>query len=148
MNKEEVFSAIKKLLATQHFAVLATQGDGFPYCTLVGYAQRDDIKEIYFATNRTTRKYNNLKNNPKVSLMIDSQTNRVDDIKDAQALTVLGDASEVNAASRKQAMACYLNKHPYLEDFVSASDCALIRIKVSKYILVQNFQNVLEYTIA
>ena len=40
-----------------------------------------------------------------------------------------------------------LKKNPNLKNFVNESDCALIKVKVSKYILVNNFQNILEYSI-
>ncbi len=145
LNKEELYRAIKKLLETQHLAVLATQGDEYPYCTLVGYVQSEDGKEILFATIRETRKYNNLKKNSHVSLLITSQTNKVSDFKEAEALTILGHAEELGHDAHTQAIARYLKKHPYLEDFIKTPDCALIRVVVVKYILVQNFQNVSEY---
>jgi hypothetical protein len=38
----------------------------------------------------------------------------------------------------------YLGKHPYLEGFVTSPTCALLRIKVEKYIVVTRFQEVRE----
>lgn len=148
INQDQLFSAIKELLISQHFAVLATQADEYPYCSLVGYAHSEDIKEILFSTIRNTRKYGNLKKNAQVSLLIDNQTNKVNDFKEAQALTVLGKAEELADATKQKFLSLYLQKHPYLEDFVTAPNCALIKIKVAKYILVQNFQNVYEYTLS
>lgn len=38
----------------------------------------------------------------------------------------------------------YLHKHPYLSDFFSSPSSALMCMKVEKYIIVQQFQNVME----
>jgi nitroimidazol reductase NimA-like FMN-containing flavoprotein (pyridoxamine 5'-phosphate oxidase superfamily) len=147
ISKEKIFNQIQHLLNAQYFGVLATQGIEYPYCTLVGYAASPDYKEIIFATIRETRKYKNLKKTPNVSMLIDSQTNQVNDFKDTEALTVLGSAREVGTNSDNDYLAIYLKKHPYLKEFVSEPNCALIKVNVSKYILVNNFQNVREYTI-
>jgi heme iron utilization protein len=146
VKKEKVFYQIKTLLDTQHFAVLATQGSEYPYCTLVGYAITEDCKEIIFATIRDTHKYKNLKEIPSVSMLIDSQTNQVNDFKQAQALTILGTAQEIEVNSKQDYLGIYLKKHPNLEEFVTAATCALIKVRVMKYILVNDFQNVFEYT--
>ena len=147
ISKEKIFKEIKSLLNSQNFGVLATQGSEYPYCTLVGYAASTDCKEIIFATIRETRKYKNLKKSPKVSMLIDSQTNQVNDFQDAEALTLLGSAREIDIDTDHDYLAFYLKKHPYLKEFVTAPNCALVKINVSKYILVNNFQNVLEYTV-
>jgi len=41
----------------------------------------------------------------------------------------------------------YLEKHPNLEEFVTGPNCALLRIKVDKYIVVTRFQEVREIKI-
>ena len=136
---------IRGLLGEGRFAVLATRGEEYPYCTLVGYAESGDCSEIVFATARDTRKYRNLKEYPGVSLLVDSRTNQVRDLRDARALTVLGRAVEIEDRSSGVHLGIYLARHPYLEDFVNSPNCALISVKVDRYILVSNFQNVLEY---
>lgn len=146
-SQEKIFNEIQKLLQSQQLAVLATHGKEYPYCSLVGYAVAANGKEILFATVRDTRKYKNLKESPKVSLLIDSQTNQVSDFKDAQALTVLGTALDVEDALKDEYLTIYLKKHPYLKEFVTDANCALIKVKVTKYILVNNFQNVVEYDV-
>lgn len=142
---EKVVEQIEALLRSQHFGVLGTQGVAYPYCTLVGFAASPDLKEVLFATARDTAKYENVRKSPNVSLLIDSQTNRSSDIKDAQALTVLGAAYEVERAQHEEYVALYLKKLPYLEEFVRSSNSALIRIVVAKYIFVTHFENVYEY---
>ena len=145
MNKDEMFGVINNLLDSQHFGVLATRGEEFPYCSLIGFVKSDGAKELLFATIRSTRKYQNLKRHAPVSLLVNNQTNSINDFKDARALTVLGRAIEVDDAKKFQAQAEYLKRHPFLQDFVMDPNCALIKLEVAKYILVENFQNVLEY---
>ena len=41
----------------------------------------------------------------------------------------------------------YLDKHPYLEEFVHSPSCEFLAIHVQRYILVERFQNVTEYRI-
>jgi nitroimidazol reductase NimA-like FMN-containing flavoprotein (pyridoxamine 5'-phosphate oxidase superfamily) len=147
INKEKVFYKIQCLLNSQYFGVLATQSSDCPYCSLVGYATTPDYKKIIFATIRETHKFKNLKKSSNVSMLIDNQTNQVNDFKEAEALTVLGKAREVDAGSNDNYLAFYLKKHPHLKEFVTAPNCALIEVNVSKYILVNNFQNVMEYKV-
>lgn len=144
--KETLLDQIQALLQAKLFGVLATQGPEYPYCSLVGFAASEDARNLYFATIRETRKYRNLCDMPRVSLLIDDQTNQAEDLAGARALTVLGTAHEVGAESRQEALALYLKRHPLLEAFVSEPNCALVRIHVSTYILVSHFQHVQEYS--
>ncbi len=145
--KENLINNIKSLLNTQNLGVLATQGKVYPYCTLISYCPISDLKTILFATMRESRKYRNLIESSSVSLLIDSRMNQINDFKDAEALTVLGIANEIDGHDYENNLQTFLKRHPYLEEFVTSPNCALIKITVKKYILVNNFQNVLEYNI-
>jgi len=146
-SKEEILESIESLLRSQHLGVVATQGNEYPYCTLVAYAISEDLREIIFATLRDTRKYRNIKKTPSVSLLIDSRTNQVNDFKDVEALTAVGSAEEISDELKSGYLRGYLEKHPSREGFVKAPDCALMKIRVAKYILVQHLQNVTEYDV-
>jgi nitroimidazol reductase NimA-like FMN-containing flavoprotein (pyridoxamine 5'-phosphate oxidase superfamily) len=146
ITNQELLNQIRALLEGQNCGVLATHGSEYPYATLVGYASTQDCTELVFAIIRDTRKYNNIQKTPAVSLLIDSRANRVQDFQDAQALTVLGTAEELDSTSKQEYLALYLGKHPYLEEFVTSPNCSLIKITVARYILVDHFQNVMEYT--
>ncbi|HRZ87248.1 MAG TPA: pyridoxamine 5'-phosphate oxidase family protein [bacterium] len=135
---------LSSLLARQKFGVLATHGKPYPYATLVACAHSADLKHLYFATMRDTRKYGNIARDPNVSILIDSRKNRDVDLKDAYALTVLGEASESRGTGRKKALKSYCAAHPRLRDFVAGPDCALMKVRVSRYVLVSRFQNVVE----
>lgn len=145
-TQETLLKQIINLLQAQLFGVLATQGVDFPYCSLVGYVVSEDAKSIYFPTIRETQKFRNLCASPHVSLLVNNQTNQANDLREAQALTVLGTATEVAPESRDEALGLYLKKHPSLKEFVTAPNCALIKIQVAKYISVTDFQHVVEYS--
>jgi nitroimidazol reductase NimA-like FMN-containing flavoprotein (pyridoxamine 5'-phosphate oxidase superfamily) len=135
---------IKEILDSQKLSVLATQTNKGPYGSLMAYAATSDLKKLLFATTRATRKYANLLAHADVAMIIDTRTNQVADFADAVAITVLGEAEEVAAHERKEFLNIYLEKHLYLKEFVESQNCALFKLKVKKYIMVNKFQNVQE----
>jgi nitroimidazol reductase NimA-like FMN-containing flavoprotein (pyridoxamine 5'-phosphate oxidase superfamily) len=135
---------IKQILDSQRLAVLATQGDGRPYGSLVAFAATEDMKNLLFATTRSTRKYANLLKNRGVTMVIDTRTNHTADFADAVALTVLGDVEEIADHQQQELASIYLDKHPYLREFVESPTTALLRVDVKTYIMVSRFQNVQE----
>ena len=143
-NKFQIKDSLKTLLASQSLAVLATQNAAQPYANLVAFAAAADLKSLFFATARSTRKFANISKNPRVSLVIDNRSNRVADFREAMAVTALGKAKEIGSRAKKKVQALYLSKHPYLREFVLSPSCALLKVEVEKYIIVYRFQNVLE----
>ena len=141
----DVRSQLQELFATQRLAVLATDHNGQPYASLVAFAINADLRELFFATTRDTRKFANLQANPRVSLLIDNRANQVTDFSAAVAVTVLGSSAELTGPASRAGMAFYLAKHPHLSEFVAAPSCALIRVQVQSFFLVSRFQNVVEY---
>ena len=143
-TKDSLRHSVKEMLNSQSLAVLATNTGSSPYTSLVGFMASQDLKEIYFATFITTRKYHNISKHSQVSLLIDSRTNRVDDFNNSSALTILGNAETVPQGQRNTLLSLYLDKFSHLEEFVCDPQCAIVRITVDKYILVQRFQEVFE----
>ena len=141
-----VAERITRLFAAQRFGVLATSGDPWPYATLVGLAVSDDLRSIVFVTNRATRKYDNIGRDPHVSILVDDRRNRATDFIEASALTALGAAAETTGGEREEAAALYLARHPHMSGFVAGEGAALVRVAVSRYILVSRFQEVVEWT--
>jgi len=125
----------------QRFAVLATNEDGQPYNCLVAIAVTSDLKHLLFITSRSTRKYTDLKKDPRVSVLIDNRSNALSDFNRALAVTATGKAWEINNEEKDDMVNIYLEKHPNLYDFVNSKENALIRIDVTEYI-VSSFQNV------
>lgn len=135
---------LKGLFASQRLAVLATQNKGQPYTSLVAFTASEDIKELSFATTRSTRKYANLTADSRVAMLIDNRSNKATDFRWAMAVTATGKAEEVEGHEREVASKLYLAKHPHLEEFISSPSCALLRIFVDRYYVVSRFQKVIE----
>jgi general stress protein 26 len=143
--KNDVRQRLEALFRTQKLAVLATSSAGQPYTSLVAFAASDDLRRIYFFTPTATRKFANIRADARVSVLINSSENRDDDFHQAISVTAVGDAHVVPEADRSDILGDYLAKHPYLEDFAGSPSCALLRVNVRSYYLVQNFQKVTEF---
>jgi nitroimidazol reductase NimA-like FMN-containing flavoprotein (pyridoxamine 5'-phosphate oxidase superfamily) len=143
-RRREIEALVGALLNGQRLAVVATHAGGQPYANLVAFAASDDLRHIYFATPRSTRKFENLAADCRVALLVDSRGNREEDFHEAAAVTVVGSAGELSGADKEQALERYLARHPYLEEFVRSPTCVLFKIHVKRYVLVRNFQNVME----
>ena len=135
---------LKDLLESQPLAVLATQNKGIPYANLVAFAFSDDLKCLFFATTRATRKYANLTADDRVAMLVDNRSNQPSDFRQAKAVTVTGRAEEIDKKREKKFLDIYLTRHPHLEEFVTAPSCAFLRIAVDTYYLVTRFQDVIE----
>jgi nitroimidazol reductase NimA-like FMN-containing flavoprotein (pyridoxamine 5'-phosphate oxidase superfamily) len=133
---------LQDLFSSQYLAVLSTYGDGQPYTSLVAFRVSDDLKALYFVTARSTRKFDNLAAHPRVALLIDDRSNRVEDFQEAVAATVTGIAEAVPAGEGEPLKARFLEKHPHLASFVADPDTALIRVRIDCHYLVSRFQKV------
>ena len=131
---------IAEILEAQRFAVLATVGAEGPYTSLVAFTAADDLRSVLFATLRTTRKYAYLAASGAVSLLIDTRSGTGSDFEDAEAVTVLGRATDVPEEERADAVRRHVGRHPELEDFLSSPLCALVRVEVERYLLVSRFR--------
>lgn len=148
MNKnEKIREILRELFTSQTLAVLGTHQAGQPYGSLVAFAATPDLKNLFFATTRATRKFANLQADSRVSMVLDNRSNRVADFRKAVAATVLGRAKEIKGRDRQKIAKIYLAKHPHLKEFISSPTCALIKIRVEVYYLVWRFQNVFEWRV-
>lgn len=141
MNDASLRLSLRSLFASQKLAVLATYGDGQPYCSLMAFAASDDLKYLLVATKRATHKFANLTQHPRVSLLVDNRQNQVDDFQQAMAVTILATAAEPPAAEYDQLLKLYLFKHPYMQSFCQSPDCALLKLTVQTYQVVRSFRS-------
>ena len=135
---------LRELLVTQLVGVLGTHGESGPYTSLVGFAAAEDLRWLVFSTGRATRKYANLAVDPRASLLVDNRSNRSQDFSVALAATILGEVESVPDAEYEAARDLLLGKLPFLDSFVASPSTALLRLCVSRYIVVSRFQEVLE----
>jgi len=135
---------ISGLLDGQKLGILATLGTAYPYQNIVAFVAARDLKTIVFATRRDTSKYRNLKLRRRVAVFFDDRSNREADFHDATGITALGIAAETRGESRSRAMKLLRRRHPYLQEFLAAPECAAFAIQVRSYIVVLHFQEVIE----
>ncbi len=136
---------LASLFASQPFAILSTEGHGQPYGSVVAIFVTADNCNFIFATPRGTRKFDNLRANPRAALTFDNRSNTPADCREAVAATVLGAVRELNGEDRRRAAAEFLARHPHLTEFVAAPDSALMSLAVEICYLVTDFQKVVEY---
>jgi len=124
----EIMSLIKR----KDICVLATVSKDRPHCSLMAYVTDEDCRAIYLVTHRTTKKYNNLLQNPFVSLLIDNR----DEFPEAaapgsQALTIFGLFQKMdNQGEIDEIRLQFIRKHPRLNPFIDHPDAEIVCIKV------------------
>ena len=146
-REQNIKKQIHDLLSSQQLAVLSTQRDGQPYSSLMAFAYSSDLKNIVVATGKSTRKHQNLVQESRVSLLVDNRSNSENDFHEAAALTVLGKAEQIKDSERPRYEDLYLERHPYLKEFLFSSLTAFFKVTVHHYLLVSHFQDVIEYKI-
>ena len=142
MHNDALRARIDQLFNAQLQGVLATQQHAQPYTSLMAFAHTADLRYLIFATYRDTQKHANLLLNSAVSFLIDDRSNDPADYQNAVAISVCGCAEAIPDDERAQFLAIYLGKHPSLRDFATSPDCALLRVAVSCYRVVSQFQAV------
>ena len=148
VSKSDVLETLNRLLASQQVAVLATHNDGQPYGSLVGFAVSPNLKSLFFATPRTTRKFANIEADARVAMTFDDRTRAESDFYEAVGVTACGRAEEVDKSPRSTNLKRFLARHPHLKEFVMSPNCAFVRVKVDKYVLVRRFQEVVELVVS
>jgi nitroimidazol reductase NimA-like FMN-containing flavoprotein (pyridoxamine 5'-phosphate oxidase superfamily) len=145
MDRNKLRQRIFNLLDSQKLAILSTSENGRPYASLVAFGYSSDSDILFFATTRSTRKYANIMNQPRIAFLIDNRSNREDDFHQAAAVTALGDSEELFGEEKAQKISIYLKRHPFLKEFAGAPTTAFFAVRVEKYIYVSRFQEVFEY---
>jgi nitroimidazol reductase NimA-like FMN-containing flavoprotein (pyridoxamine 5'-phosphate oxidase superfamily) len=143
-KRKKALEQIAELFKKQNLAVLSTQKNSQPYASLVAFAASPDLKEVYFLTPNTTRKYEHLTASPKVSILVHDSRNQADDIYNAVSVTGTGVAREFKKEEKRTALGIYLEKHSHLKAFAAAPTTALVCIAMNRYFMVNRFQNVVE----
>lgn len=139
-SKNKIRIQLTRLFKNQKFTVLSTSEAGQPYNSLVAFIASPDLTHIIFATERSTRKYANITDDPRVSLLMDNRTNRTADFQRATAVTAIGTARELGMEERVPLEKAFLLRFPDLKEFVQLPDCALMSVEMSKYYVVSRFQ--------
>lgn len=137
-------NTIRNLFDSQDLSVLSTQRNGQPYASLVAVTVTPDLKQIIFLTPETTRKYDNLVASPRVAMLINNSRNQAEDITQAISVTATGKAFPVTGEEKSQLLALYLSRHPHMKSFADDPTTAVVCMTVNAYIMVSQFQTVVE----
>jgi len=140
----ERIQTLRDLLHTQPLGVLSTHDRRGPHASLVAFAASEDLREILFATPRTTRKYAHLASDGRGVLLVDNRANTPADFHRAVTVAARGNVDEIPHREKEAHLGPYLARHPHLSDFVRAPSCALMRLRVEGYTVVRRFQEVTE----
>jgi len=138
----QVAERLRSHFRQQLLGVLATQDASSPYASLLAFAANERLDRLFFVTSRLSRKYDNIAANPRVAMLIDNRTNDSVDFQQALAVTVLGEAREIQEHERKSLLTLFIQRHPTLEPFCLSPSTSLMEIAVHRYILVTQFEEV------
>jgi uncharacterized protein YhbP (UPF0306 family) len=145
-SHEGLDTRIRRLVESQPFAVLCTQGQGQPYGSLVAYAVTEDLAHAVFATPKATRKFRLLSQCDHVALVIDNRPEFPDQLMAVEAVTATGRALMIEAGEEFDRWARLLTgRHAYLAKFVQSASCGLFCVRIVRYLHVSRFQEVRQW---
>ena len=143
MNKtNRLKNIIRNIGSEELFGVLATSTEDVPYTNLIAFILQDDLKKLFFATPRDTKKFKNLTINEKVSFHIQNTKNSLEDIGKAVGITITGKATECSKKHSEEVISLYLLKYPQIKEFIYSLNTAFISVDIERYDVVERFQNV------
>ena len=131
---EEMKSLVKK----KNTGVMATATDNNPHCSLMTYVTDDDCREIYMVTSRRTKKFQNLSENPLVSLLIDTREEDYGSQNPmSRALTISGVFTPLGDENKKSEIRSEMaSKHPNIQDLLNNPNSEIICIKIVSFLLL------------
>ena len=140
---DSIRGSIQQLLNTIGYAVLATENAGQPHTSLIAITPVEAGQRLVFATYRNTRKFTNLMQNQRVSVLMDgSRRHSQDGTTTDLVLSAVGRVQEINAAAHPDLLGAHLEKHPDLTTFTQAPDCVLLEVVVEAYQVVHGIDDV------
>ena len=139
-TSDELKIKVSRLFLQQLFAVLSTQGPDGPHSVIVCFITSTGLGELFFVTPRSTRKFSNMIKHPVVSLFVDNRQNSLQDLHGLTGVEVKGRAEVAPDDDRKFVRDLFLKRFPELGDFYDSPDCALMKVRVSRFDLISDFQ--------
>lgn len=145
-SEEPLSLRIRRLIDSQPFAVLCTQGEQHPYGSLVAFSMTEDLTAAVFSTPVTTRKFQLLSQSDRVALLIDNRSQHLDNMMNVEAVTATGKAKRVKEGRDFEHWSKLLiARHSYLSNFVLSPTVALFCIDIVRYFHVIRFQEVQQW---
>lgn len=129
---------MKKLLRDNSMCVLATCSDNRPHCSLMAYVTDDRAENIHMVTLSASRKFKNIQQNPRVSLLVDSRVSDINDLRATRALTVNGTCTVVRKnPERESILALMKSRVPRVMEIAVHPDVEVIGIRIESLLLLE-----------
>lgn len=134
---------MKALVGEKDMCVLATVSNNRPHCSLMAYVANEACTEIYMVTFKDTKKFRNLRENPWVSLLIDTrEEDRGSRRSQAKAITVTGVFEQIGDDNlRHQIREALMSRHAQLEGFADHPDAEVFSIQIHSFLLLDGLTN-------
>lgn len=128
---------IREMLLENSLCVLCTVSGNLPYCSLMTYVLSDDFKTLYMVTVRESRKYRNLLENPKMSLLIDSRQNLLGTSAEVvSSITFEGVLKHLEPVETDLARGKLVEGHGELKEILRDPDCVIFGVELKTFLLL------------
>jgi len=147
--EEPMLEQMKDIVKANDLCVLATVSEGKPHCSLMSYISDEEGQEIYLISNKETKKYSNLMENPTVSLLIDTREEEKGKRRVyIKALTVSGEFQTIKDPGKKDIIrAKFLKRHPHLTNFLNDPGAEIFSIRIKSFQLLDGVKDAFFETI-
>ena len=127
---------INALILRKDSCVLATTDGETPHCSLMAYIPDDSGERLYLVTSSASRKYQNIRCHPRVSLLIDTRGEQ--QRKLTQAVTVTGTCDILqDSAEISRVKAAFVRQHPQLNNVICKGDAAVMCVQIDSFLLLE-----------
>ena len=131
---------IKALILRKDCCVLATTDGETPHCSLMAYLPSDSGERLFLVTSSASRKYQNIRRHPRVSLLIDTRGEQQREL--TQALTVTGTCDLLqDTAEIARVKAAFIRQHPHLDNFIRSDDIVVVCVQIDFFLLLEGPEN-------
>jgi general stress protein 26 len=145
----KMLEKMKDIVKGNDLCVLATVSEGKPHCSLMSYISDEEGQEVYLISQKQTKKYFNLMENPTVSLLIDTREEEKGQRRIyIKALTVSGEFQTIKDPGEKDLIrAKFLKRHSHLADFLNDPGAEIFSIRIRSVQLLDGVKNAFFETI-
>lgn len=132
-----MLDSVKAMLLDNTLCVMCTTSEGLPYCSLMTYVLSEDLKTVYMVTVRESRKYRNLKENARVSLLVDNRQ-RLDfhSEEHVASITFEGVHRPLNTEESEGARDLFAASHSELHEILKNPDCVIFGVELKTFLLL------------
>ncbi len=137
-----MITTAKKMISDNNLCVLSTCGAGQPNSSLMQYISDDSCTKLFMLTLKGSQKQQNIEKNPRVSLLIDTRTDAMQNNEPIKSLTVYGRAEFIQDGPRKNELISELvQKYKNLQALAGDSNCLVIQVSAEKLLLLDGVDN-------